>query len=346
MTEGPLGRAVLASYDPREFPALWALIQAGGQARPLAGVRVLSGFPVWTNVLPQMWALRASGADLQVSPDPRVPHDPAVVARLPALGIPVVEPDDDVSAYDVVLDCAGVHAEVPSRYGYVELTQSGIEPYRHCAQPVFLVDAGRIKLIENSLGTGDGFVRAMAAAGFADMRGRAVVVIGGGKVGRGIAHRARQIGAAVSIVDDPTISDGTVPWIDRHDRAAVRAALSGAWCVVTATGVPNVMNDHAAELVAGTALLVNMGATDEFGPRVPVDRVMNAKRPLNFALPEPTLLRYIDPSLALAVAGIEELRRGRLAPGINPPDPALEEHILRPVRDHGVVAAELVAADL
>lgn len=346
MRPGPLGRAVLASYDPREFPALWALIEAGERDRPLTGVRVLSGFPVWTNVLPQMWAMQSAGADLVVSPDPRVPHDPEVVAELPELGVPVVKPERQGRPFDVVLDCAGIHADVSSTYGYVELTQSGVEPYRRCPQPVFLVDAGRIKLIENSLGTGDGFVRAMAAAGFADLRDRSIVIIGGGKVGRGIAHRVQQSGAIATIVDSVSGSDSTFGWIDREDRSAVRASLVDAWCVVTATGVPEAMSEYATELNEGDALLANMGVADEFGERVAEGRVLNAKKPLNFALPEPTRLRYIDPSLALAIAGIVEVRSGRLAAGLNAPDPLLEDRILRPVRDHGFVAAELAAADL
>lgn len=42
-------------------------------------------------------------------------------------------------------------------------------------------------------------------------------------------------------------------------------------------------------------LLANMGVEDEWGPEIPKNRLLNEGRPLNFILPDPTQMRYIDP---------------------------------------------------
>lgn len=340
-----LREAVLTRYDPAEFPALWASIVSDD--RPLAGVRVLNAFPLFHNTLTQFWALMAAGAQVTASAGGAVPADPQVVAALPDLGIPVVRPGTADDRFDVVLDCAGAHAHVPSTHGYVELTKSGERAYRDCPQPVFLVDAGAIKRIENSLGTGDGFMRGLAHFGHPDLAGRSLVIFGGGKVGSGVAYRATASGARVTIVDhDPTSAAANEHHVPLADANAVRAAIAGAWCVVSATGEPEALDPFADSLNACAALIANMGAEDEFGPRIPPERVLNNKAPLNFALPEPTRLRYIDPSLALAVAGAVELVQGRVHAGLSVPDQTVEQRVLAPVRRFGAIAGELAESGL
>ena len=68
---------------------------------------------------------------------------------------------------------------------------------------------------------------------------------------------------------------------------------------------------------------------------------MNGEKPLNFVLEEPTLLKYIDPTMALDNDGILEILEGRVVPGLNNPPACLEEKILDTVRRAGAVALEL-----
>lgn len=347
-----LGAEVMSRYAPEEFPALWSLIASGD--RPLAGLQVLDAFPVFHNTLAHYWALLSAGADLTVVVGSGIPDDPAITQRLPGWGIPVVRHGEHPPAdYDVILDTAGHHARHPARRGYVELTKSGEAAYDGCPKPVFLVDAGRIKLIENTLGTGDGFMRAMAQLGHPITPGQRVVVVGAGKVGLGVVGSSRAVGAVVTVIDTPERLAGLaarlpcdVEQVDNGDSAAVRAAIRSADCVCTATGVPAALAPYAQDLIDSPAFLANMGAEDEFGSSVPARRVLNGKAPANFVLPEPTRLRYIDPSLALAVVGTAEVAAGRLAPGINPPPADLEEQILTVVREHGAVAADLATMGL
>ena len=117
--------------------------------------------------------------------------------------------------------------------------------------------------------------------------------------------------------------------------------LDGSDVVVAATGILHALEPYAPLLLASGAALVNMGASDEFGPDVPPERAVNEKRPVNFLLEEPTATRYIDPTLALHNAGILELARAQETSGILIPPSELEDAILADVRAAGVINSEL-----
>ena len=348
MPDTALAHHIAANYSPDEYPALAHQIAAWSATRPLAGLTVLDATPVFTNTLVKYLALQVAGAQVTVSAHRAIPGDPAVIAALPTFDIAVA---DEVmlghETFDIVSDCAGTHSDVSSRYGYVELTRSGVAVYSESQRPVFVADAGRIKRIETSLGTGDGYVRGMAAVGHPippnqENGAPKVVVFGGGKVGSGVAHACATAGAHVVVVDpgSPALTAG-IRRVLPIDSAAVQDALAGAWCVVAATGITAALEPWAEQLLASGALLANMGATDEFGPRVPTEAVLHDKVAVNFVLDEPTRLRYLDPTMALTNAGAVELRQGRVPPGPNLPPAALEDELLDVVRHHGAVAAEL-----
>lgn len=336
---------LLKVYRPEEFPALAEQIREWRAARPLAGRKIFDATPVFRNTMMKYVALLAAGAELTVGHGRGIPHDPATVERLRKFGVRVADASALAESYAVVLDCAGANADVKSKFGYVELTRSGMHRYRDSAQPVFLADEGRIKEIETALGTGDGFRRGMARFGYGNFSGRNIVVFGCGKVGSGIVMYATSEGAKVTVVDDA--SHVKPPFgaalVDLNDRGGIDRAVRDAWCVVSATGICGALAEmfDLAALAAGPALIANMGVEDEFGPGIPAERVLNAKEPLNFALEEPTHLRYIDPTMALDNYGAVELLAGKLHPGLNRPPKRLEKKILNTVRTFGSVAPEL-----
>ena len=97
----------------------------------------------------------------------------------------------------------------------------------------------------------------------------------------------------------------------------------------------------AADLIKSSAIIANMGVEDEFGRDVPVSRVLNEKRPLNFILDEPTHLKYIDATMALNNYGIEKLLFETLPCGINFPPRELEKSIVTDIKNGGIIAAEM-----
>ncbi len=91
--------------------------------------------------------------------------------------------------------------------------------------------------------------------------GREVVVVGFGPVGQGVALRARDLGANVTVVDlDPVRS---VQAQHHGCRVATLAdAARDAHVIVTATGFDGVLGAEQLERVADGAILVNVGHSD------------------------------------------------------------------------------------
>ena len=262
-------------------------------------------------------------------------YDPAIPDFLAGIGLKLCHGAEEAAAcgpFDAVLDCSALNRNISARLGYCELTRSGVHVYESEPpdKPVFAADSGRIKSIETVLGTGDGCLRGLRHIGV-DPAGKTALLFGHGRVGRGIEYALTRAGATVRIVDPA------------QGHVFTPALLNGADLVIAATGIRDALAPYAQLLLNSGALLVNMGADDEFGSGIPPECAVNRKRPVNFMLPEPTSTRYIDPTLALHNAGILELMRSDGAPGIVMPSDPLEDSILADVRAAGVINNEIDA---
>lgn len=335
-------------YSAAEFPVLLEQCREWSKSRPFEGKRLLDGTPVYRNTFAKYAALLAGGAELYVPHPDIMPHDPEILAKLPEYGISVIDPAAASVAFDVVLDCAGNFSRVPSRYGYVELTKSGGEHYRHSSAPVYMVDDSLIKHIETCLGTGESFFRAMCQLNHTDWHKGPLLVIGYGKVGQGIVINALEQGIQTVVSDiAPKQKDlpPGIPFVPADDRAAFNSVLRNAYCAVTATGTEHAMQRIADPSVVATrpVLLANMGVDDEWGPNIPAERVLNGRKPLNFILDDPTSMCFIDPPLALHNAGALELISNDHPPGMFPPPAALEEDYMNIIRAAGLISADLLS---
>ena len=364
------------AYDESEYPALAHYAQEWSETRPFAGLRVLAATPVFRNTLVQYRALLAGGAELSVGiaagsdAGAEMPCDAGVVDLLRESDIPVLNLKDVLDAesrgqgFDLILDCAGQFSACHPRFGFVELTRSGVQFYENSEKPVYVADSGIVKRIETSLGTGEGYVRALAQLGYgsadagsdgATFAGKSFVVFGSGKVGQGIVLQLLRLSAIITVVTDtsrganPFLEANDVPVTDCRDVDAVIALVRNADFVVTATGVKGALDrvELADALNKSNAVLANMGVEDEYGPGVPNDRVLAEKKPLNFILEEPTHLKYIDASLALHAALGELLLQEAVREGTNknagPMDPPteLEQRILSLTMDCGLIGEEV-----
>lgn len=342
----PLERLVADDYPADQYVATRAQSREWADSRPLEGIRVLDCTPLFRNTLAKFIPLLAAGADLTVGTHPDIPADPAVVGLAQSLGLAVREGIESAPAtsFDIVLDCAARHRRIRSTYGYVELTHSGLAGYESCAQPVVMVDHSPIKLLETMCGTGESCLRALHQLGQLPDDGP-MVIFGAGKVGSGIARSALAEGIAVYLVDSRETAANYVdaPMIDLQDHDEIRAVIGRAWAIVTATGVPGALAPFSDAINGSPAIVANMGVDDEFGPAIPESRVLNAKRPVNFILKEPTLIRYMDPVFALSNASAVDLVDGTVASGVQPPNPNTESAIFDVLRAADVNTAEIAA---
>ena len=212
------------AYLPNEYPALAALEAEWAVKRPFDGLRVLVATPIYRNTMTQYRALLAGGATLLVGFSGM--NDREIVEFLKDNDVPVVTPAEMLEAesrgefVDLVLDCAGPFAGLHPKIGFVELTRSGVQYYKDAEKPVYVADSGIVKRIETSLGTGDGYFRALEKLGFAktvfddsgnesgkNFEGRRLLVFGSGKVGSGIALQGVRRGCNVTVVTDLSRSD-------------------------------------------------------------------------------------------------------------------------------------------
>lgn len=173
----------------------------------------------------------------------------------------------------IIDDGADLHvaantSRVKSVVGGCEETTTGVIRIMALAKegrlryPIVAINNAKTKhLFDNRYGTGqstfDGILRATSLL----VAGKRVVVVGYGWVGKGVALRAKGLGANVTVVEvDPIRS--LEAYLDGFDVMSIEeAAASGDW-FVTCTGVKNVIPYSAIELMKDGAVLANAGHFD------------------------------------------------------------------------------------
>ena len=317
-------------YAADEWPTLRWQAEEWAKTRPLAGLKLLDATPIYRNTLAKFMALLAAGADLYVPARTLMPRNAEIAALLPGFGIKTASKED---SFDIILDCAGSCAHLMPELGYTELTRSGVPAYERTKRPVIVADSGIIKRIETGLGTGESFFRALAQLGHTELEGRHLAVVGYGKVGRGIVHYARRHNMKITVIDTVDKTDELpeyAEYVDVRDTESLNRCAAQAWCLVTATGKYNALHNRldAATVLNNPTLLANMGVDDEFGTKIPRNRVLNEKKPLNFILEEPTRMCFIETTMALHNACAVELLTADLPRRCLTPPTDVEDRLL------------------
>lgn len=159
------------------------------------------------------------------------------------------------------------------------------------------------------------------------------VIFGYGKVGRGIAAALEGAGVSksnivvVDVAEAPiwhAKKDGfinTIYFNKQRDPSAINKiqfALANAFCAISATGIANVISDtFPKEFFDKVAIKVNMGTYDEFGRSFNEYEVLFNKKPVNFILPDPTAVVYLDPVFKILLKSGELLLTSRLTAGVH-----------------------------
>ena len=130
------------------------------------------------------------------------------------------------------------------------------------AYPVIAVNDARTKfMFDNRYGTGqstlDGIMRATALL----LAGVKTVVVGYGWVGKGVAMRARGMGARVTVVEVDPIR-ALEAHLDGFDVSSIEAAAPQGELFITTTGQKNVVPYEAIQKMKEGAILANAGHFD------------------------------------------------------------------------------------
>ncbi len=166
------------------------------------------------------------------------------------------------------LHVAAMSARLDSVLGGCEETTTGVvritalEREGKLGYPIIAINNAKTKhLFDNRYGTGqstfDGILRATALL----IAGKAVVVVGYGWVGKGVAKRAAGLGARVTVVEvDPIKS--LEAHLDGFEVASIREAARRGEVFITCTGMKDVIPYSAVELMRDGAILSNAGHFD------------------------------------------------------------------------------------
>jgi len=170
---------------------------------------------------------------------------------------------------EIVVKAAGdIGRYVESVWGGTEETTTGVNRLRTLAAegllkyPVIAVnDALSKSLFDNPLGTGQSALDGIMRATNILFAGKNVVVCGFGRVGSGIAERARGLGARVTVVEPDPIK-ALQAYMAGYTVTTVEKAAEYGDVFITATGNTDVIRGEHISRMKDGAILANAGHMD------------------------------------------------------------------------------------
>lgn len=275
-------------WAEREMPVLRLVRERFEKEKPLKGVRISACLHVTTETANLMRTLQAGGADLVLTAsNPLSTQDDVASSLVTHDEIPVfaIKGEDNVTYYkhlnaaldhqpQITMDDGAdlvsvMHKErrnlIPNMIGSMEETTTGVIRMRAMAAdhalefPVIAVNDAMTKhFFDNRYGTGqstlDGIIRATNIL----LAGKVFVVAGYGWCGRGLAMRARGMGAIVVVTEvDPMPALEAV--MDGFQVMPMDAAARIGDVFVTVTGDKNVLDEQHFAAMKDGAIVANSG---------------------------------------------------------------------------------------
>ncbi|MDD5085260.1 MAG: adenosylhomocysteinase [Candidatus Omnitrophica bacterium] len=275
-------------WAARSMPVLELIRERFQKEKPLKGVRLGACLHVTTETANLMLTLKAGGAECYLAAsNPLSTQDDVAASLVKDYGIPTfaVKGEDNKRYYrhiNTVLDAkvnltmddgadlvSMIHSKrrdlVSDLYGGTEETTTGVIRLRSLEKrklllfPIIAVNDAETKhFFDNRYGTGqstlDGIIRATNIL----LAGSTVVVCGYGWCGRGVANKARGMGAHVIVTEvDPLKALEAV--MDGFQAMPIKDAAKVGNVFVTVTGDINVIRKEHYPLMKDGAILANSG---------------------------------------------------------------------------------------
>jgi len=275
-------------WASREMPVLATIEERFRKERPFEGIRMSACMHVTTETANLMRTLQAGGADLVLTAsNPLSTQDDVAAALVSQYEIPVfaIKGEDDRTYYEnlraaiahkphITMDdgadlVSTLHREyrelLPNVIGGTEETTTGVIRLRAMAAdralefPIIAVNDAMTKhFFDNRYGTGQSTIDGIIRATNILLAGKTFVVAGYGWCGRGLANRARGMGANVIVTEvDPLVALEAV--MDGFRVMPMNEAAPIGDIFVTLTGDLNVIDRHHFEIMKDGALVANSG---------------------------------------------------------------------------------------
>jgi len=282
------GGVARVEWADRHMPVLAAIRERFESERPLDGHRISACLHVTTETANLARTLKAGGADLVLcASNPLSTQDDVAAALVSEYGIPVfaIRGEDEATYYSHITaavdhrphmtmddgaDVIGVlHKDRRDQLGDIiggtEETTTGVirlkalEAQGELAFPIVAVNEAKTKhLFDNRYGTGQSTIDGIIRATNVLLAGKRFVVSGYGWVGRGVAMRARGMGAHVIVTEvDPMRALEAL--MDGFEVTTIERAAEVGDIFCTATGDKHVISRGSLERMKDGAILSNTG---------------------------------------------------------------------------------------
>ena len=283
----PRGKARIA-WAAKDMPVLRLIRERFEREQPLAGVRISACLHVTTETANLAITLKAAGADLVLcASNPLSTQDDVAASLVADYGIPTyaIKGEDETTYFkhiNAALDhqpqmtmddgcdlVTVLHKErsdlLPNVIAGTEETTTGVIRLRSMQKngvlrfPVLAVNDSDTKhLFDNRYGTGQSTVDAVIRATNLLLAGRTLVVAGYGWCGKGVASRAKGLGANVIVTEvDPVKAIEAL--MDGFRVMPMVEAAAIADIIITVTGDINVLNHEHLAAAKNGCVIANSG---------------------------------------------------------------------------------------
>ncbi len=278
-------------WADRQMPVLSAIRERFESERPLSGLRISACLHVTSETSNLMRTLKAGGADVLLCASNPLSTQDDVAASLVVdheIAVYAVHGEDSDSYYSHIESAIAHHPQLTMDDGCdvvstihqrhrdmlddilagTEETTTGVIRLRAMeadgvlGYPIIAVNEANTKhLFDNRYGTGQSTIDGLLRATNVLLAGRTMVVCGYGWCGRGLADRARGMGAHVVVVEvDPLRALQAV--MDGFRVMPIAEAAAEGDIFITATGDKHVIRPEHMERMKDGALMANTGHFD------------------------------------------------------------------------------------
>jgi adenosylhomocysteinase len=275
-------------WAAREMPVLRLITERFSREQPLKGIRLAACLHVTSETANLMIALKAGGAELALcASNPLSTQDEVAAALVEQYAIPTfaINGEDNATYYKHINQALDIRPHytmddgadlvstlhkdrrelLPGVLGGTEETTTGVIRLRSMAAdkklnyPIVAVNEAQTKhFFDNRYGTGQSTLDGITRATNVLWAGKRVVVCGYGWCGRGVASRARGMGAQVIVTEvDPISALEAV--MDGFQVMPLQEAASIGDIFITVTGNKRVLDAHHFAAMKDGAILANSG---------------------------------------------------------------------------------------
>lgn len=289
-------------WAEQEMPVLRSIRERFLKTKPLKGIRIAACLHVTTETANLMDTLKAGGAEICLcASNPLSTQDDVAASIVKNLGIPVfaIKGEDRKTYYkhikralsikpNITLDdgadlVSTLHMKetdlLKNLIGGTEETTTGVIRLKAMAKdnalkyPIIAVNDAYTKyLFDNRYGTGQSTIDGIMRATNRLIAGSVFVVCGYGWCGRGVAMRARGLGARVIITEVEPLK-ALEATMDGFEVMPIMEAARLGDIFVTATGDINVISKSCFRLMKDGAILCNTG---HFNVEIDIDALRKA----------------------------------------------------------------------